>query len=319
MTKRRSISFAGTCAICALPRAGIRSRSRRGWRAACGSWQTRQRRPRPACTCSVCRFRFPSANAVAPGRSGASNALRDLGQPPVAALTATATPEVRADIIEQLGLGKFGRQPARVFVSGFARHNLTLGVGRVKGGADKLERLVARIREHKTGIVYCATRKNVERVAKHLRAEKLKCIAYHGGMSDDDRTRAQARFMEGRCDVAVATNAFGMGIDRPDLRFVVHYDIPGSLEAYYQEAGRAGRDGEPAACEVLFNYADVRTQEFFIDGANPTRITFNKIKDRYPLRIGLGRAHIEELISLRLIRHRPGAAEEIHGGFECGQ
>jgi len=195
-------------------------------------------------------------------------ALKDLGQPQVVALTATATPEVRADIIEQLALGKFGRSEPSVFVTGFARHNLTLAVANVAGKADKLARIGELIRELKTGIIYCATRKNVEKVAAAL---PFKCALYHAGLTDEQRKKAQDRFMTGKADVVVATNAFGMGIDRADLRFVIHYDIPGSVEAYYQEAGRAGRDGEPSRCELLFNYADVRTQEFFIEGANPTR------------------------------------------------
>ncbi|MEI6082825.1 MAG: ATP-dependent DNA helicase RecQ [Verrucomicrobiota bacterium] len=195
-------------------------------------------------------------------------ALKELGQPQVIALTATATPEVRADIIEQLALGKFGRQEPQVFVTGFARHNLTLAVANVKGKAAKFQHIVDIVRQYKTGIIYCATRKNVEKVAAEL---PIKCIAYHGAMTPEQRNKAQTKFMNGDCDVAVATNAFGMGIDRSDLRFVIHFDIPGSVEAYYQEAGRAGRDGEPARCEILFNYADVRTQEFFIEGANPTR------------------------------------------------
>ncbi|MGD0652062.1 MAG: RecQ family ATP-dependent DNA helicase [Verrucomicrobiia bacterium] len=200
-------------------------------------------------------------------------ALKDLGQPQVIALTATATPEVREDIVEQLGLGKFGREQPRVFVSGFARHNLTLGVMAAKGKAAKLERITEFIRQLQTGIIYCATRKNVEKIAAHLAEQRIACIAYHAGMTDEQRKKAQDKFMspDTGVGVAVATNAFGMGIDRPDLRFVVHYDIPGSVEAYYQEAGRAGRDSEPARCEMLFNYADVRTQEFFIEGANPTR------------------------------------------------
>jgi ATP-dependent DNA helicase RecQ len=188
-------------------------------------------------------------------------ALKELGQPQVAALTATATPEVRADIVEQLALGKFGRQPPQVFVSGFARHNLLLAVSNVKGKAAKLERILETIRQLKTGIVYCATRKNVEKVATHLTSEGIKCVAYHGGLTDDQRSKAQTKFMEKDWPVAVATNAFGMGIDRADLRFVIHFDIPGSVEAYYQEAGRAGRDGEPSRCEMLFNYADIPTRE----------------------------------------------------------
>ncbi|MBI4028607.1 MAG: ATP-dependent DNA helicase RecQ [Verrucomicrobia bacterium] len=199
------------------------------------------------------------------------HALRSLGQPQVAALTATATPEVRQDIIEQLDLGKAGREPPRVFVSGFARPNLTLAVTQAKNQAAKLARILEFIRQLKTGIIYCATRKNVERVTASLAQAGVPATAYHAGLTDQQRARAQEKFMSGDCPVAIATNAFGMGVDRADLRFVLHHDIPGSVEAYYQEAGRAGRDGEPARCELLFNYADVQTQEFFIEGANPTR------------------------------------------------
>jgi ATP-dependent DNA helicase RecQ len=139
-------------------------------------------------------------------------ALKDLGQPQVVGLTATATPEVRDDIVEQLGLGKFGRQPPRVFVSGFARHNLTLGVTSANGKAAKLERITELIRKLQTGIIYCATRKNVEKVAAHLAMQRIACAFYHAGMTDEQRQKAQDKFMEGQCGVAVATNAFGMGI-----------------------------------------------------------------------------------------------------------
>jgi len=199
------------------------------------------------------------------------HALREIGQPPVIALTATATPEVRADIIAQLALVQGVRRPPNIFVTGFARHNLAFEVTGVRNNSEKMERVLAAVRSGRTGIVYCATRKNVERRSRELRELGVNCVAYHGGLTDEQRTRAQTRFMSGDAAVAVATNAFGMGIDRADLRFILHYDIPGSVEAYYQEAGRAGRDGEPARCELLFNYADIRTQEFFIQGANPTR------------------------------------------------
>jgi len=198
-------------------------------------------------------------------------ALVQLGQPQVVALTATATPIVRKDIRDQLELGQHGRQKPKTFVTGFARPNLTLAVSAVRGKADKLARIHDVLETYKTGIIYCSTRKNVERLYKELRAAKVSCIAYHGAFDEEKRTKAQTKFMSGGASVAIATNAFGMGIDRSDLRFVIHYDIPGSVEAYYQEAGRAGRDGEPARCELLFNYADVKTQEFFLDGANPTR------------------------------------------------
>jgi len=198
-------------------------------------------------------------------------ALKELGTPQVVALTATATPEVRDDIIKQLSLGEYGRKPPQIFVTGFARRNLTLSVLQTGGKQEKLAHIRDAALSLKTGIVYCATRKNVESVATGLAERKIKCVPYHAGMTEEQRKRAQDKFMDGSVGVAVATNAFGMGIDRADLRFVIHYDIPGSVEAYYQEAGRAGRDGEPARCELLFNYADVRTQEFFIEGANPTR------------------------------------------------
>lgn len=193
-----------------------------------------------------------------------SEAVETLGHPQTAAFTATATPEVRKDILEVLKL----RDPY-VSISGFERPNLSLRVRHCDGHREKYDHLRRLIRTWKTGIVYCATRKRVEEVCTSLAAEGVKLIAYHGGMEDRDREWAQNVFLDRSYDVAVATNAFGMGIDRPDVRFVAHFDIPGSIEAYYQEAGRAGRDGEPSECELLFNYADTRTQEFFIDGNNP--------------------------------------------------
>ena len=192
-------------------------------------------------------------------------ALEKIGRPQCVALTATATPIVRNDISTVLAL----RDPFEQ-VSGFSRPNLSLNISAVDKAAQKDERMKSVIAAHKTGIVYCATRKKVEAVSETIASWGMKCVAYHGGMSDQEREKAQEIFITRKADVAVATNAFGMGIDRSDVRFVIHYEIPGSVEAYYQEAGRAGRDGENAFCELLFNYADTRTQEFFIDGANPT-------------------------------------------------
>ncbi len=199
-------------------------------------------------------------------------ALEQLGHPQCVALTATATPVVRRDIIEVLKL----REPFEQ-VSGFARPNLALSIRNVEKNTEKNQRLRELIGEHRTGIVYCATRKKVESVSETLAHWGIRCTAYHGGMSDLERDEAQNAFIRREVDVAVATNAFGMGIDRSDVRFVIHYEIPGSVEAYYQEAGRAGRDGEAAMCELLFNYADTRTQEFFIEGTNPGAATIRSV------------------------------------------
>lgn len=191
-------------------------------------------------------------------------ALEDLGRPQCVALTATATPVVREDIRSVLKL----REPFET-ISGFERPNLSFTITPVEKVAQKYGLLKKVLAEHQTGIVYCATRKKVEEVAETVHSWGFKCIAYHGGMTDQEREDTQNRFISRKADIAVATNAFGMGIDRPDVRFVVHFEIPGSVEAYYQEAGRAGRDGEASVCELFFNYADTRTQEFFIDGVNP--------------------------------------------------
>jgi len=190
--------------------------------------------------------------------------LEKLGRPQAVALTATATPTVRQDILKVLSL----RDPFET-VSGFSRPNLSLSILNTAKHDQKYARVQEIVAQWKTGIVYCATRKQVEKVSETLHEWGVKCVAYHGGMSDDMREKIQNEFIQKKADVAVATNAFGMGIDRSDVRFVVHFEIPGSVEAYYQEAGRAGRDGEAAYCQLFYNYADIRTQEFFIEGSNP--------------------------------------------------
>ncbi len=209
-----------------------------------------------------------------------------LSHPPIAALTATATPDVRRDIITQLGL----RQPI-TFIAGFDRPNLRFQVKKAEGEGDKIGTILGLLKKkEQRGIIYAATRKNVETVALALQSYGYKAGSYHAGMEMESRKVVQDRFMDGTLPVVVATNAFGMGIDKADLRFVVHYDIPGSLEAYYQEVGRAGRDGKPATCLLLFNYADTFTQEFFIDGSYPPQ---DMVERTYEVLCDVGTDEIE--------------------------
>ena len=197
------------------------------------------------------RLRAAAALCRASDRAGA--------RPPIAAFTATATPEVRDDIIALLGL----EQP-QVLVAGFDRPNIHLRIERVDGEDEKDELLPGLVRGRRA-LVYAATRKTAAAAADVLRASGVPAAAYHAGLPDEERTRVQDAFAAGTLRVVCATNAFGMGIDRPDVDAVVHYAIPGSLEAYYQEIGRAGRDGRPATATLLWDHADVATREYLID------------------------------------------------------
>jgi len=169
------------------------------------------------------------------------------------AYTATATPRVRADVVEQLGL-----REAEVIVGSFERPNLVYRVIRRAGGRAQARQVISR-HQGEGGIVYCITRREVEQLAEYLRGAGVRALPYHAGLDDDTRRRNQEAFIREQVEVIVATVAFGMGIDRSNVRFVVHAGAPRSLEHYQQEAGRAGRDGLPAECVLLFSWADVES------------------------------------------------------------
>ena len=198
------------------------------------------------------------------------------GRPPILAVTATATARVRADIAAQLNL----RDPLEV-VKGLDRPNLFLSARAVRGGpsakAAALDGLLERIPDGGAGIVYCGTRKACDRIGKRIATSGRRVGVYHAGRTGEVRARVQRRFFAGDLDVVVATNAFGLGIDKQDLRFVIHHDLTGSLEAYYQEAGRAGRDGLPAACALLYGYEDVHLHRWFVSSAHPERDVIEQV------------------------------------------
>ena len=187
--------------------------------------------------------------------------INEIGPAPVIALTATATNKVRGDIKKNLGI-----QNAKDFCSSFNRPNLYYEVRPKTKDIDK--DIIKFIKQHsgKSGIVYCLSRKKVEELAQILQANDIRAAAYHAGMDSETRSKTQDDFIMERIDVIVATIAFGMGIDKPDVRFVIHYDIPKSLEGYYQETGRAGRDGGEGICMAFYAYKDLQKLEKFMEG-----------------------------------------------------